>query len=63
MERVADPGIVSALLSLVLANRNRLSAIGYNQVSLMNADALHWLMDDRWYPKILLCIHKAFALH
>lgn len=32
MERVADPSIVSALLSLVLASRNKLAALGYNQV-------------------------------
>ncbi|KIM71203.1 hypothetical protein PILCRDRAFT_83024, partial [Piloderma croceum F 1598] len=32
MERVADPSVVSALLSLVLASRNKLAAIGYSQV-------------------------------
>ena len=32
MERVADPSVVSALLSLVLATRNKLAAIGYSQV-------------------------------
>ena len=32
MERVPDPSIVSALLSLVLASRNKLVALGYNHV-------------------------------
>ena len=32
VERVLDPSIVSALLSLVLASRNKLAALGYNQV-------------------------------
>lgn len=40
MERVADPVIVSALLSLVLATRNRLAAIGYSQVSFTDVGAL-----------------------
>lgn len=40
MERVADPVIVSALLSLVLATRNKLSAVGYSQVSFTSAGAL-----------------------
>lgn len=33
MERIADPVVVSALLSLVLAVRNNLAAIGYAHVS------------------------------
>src|ERR1700692_2090035 len=32
MERVADPSVVSALLSLVLATRNKLAVIGYSHV-------------------------------
>lgn len=34
MERVADPNVISALLSLVLATRNKLAALGYSQVIL-----------------------------
>jgi hypothetical protein len=32
MERVADPVVVTALLSLVLATRNQLAAIGFGHV-------------------------------
>lgn len=32
MERIADPAIVSALLSLVLSTRNKLAALGYSHV-------------------------------
>jgi len=32
MERVGDPSVVSALLSLVVTMRNKLHALGFTQV-------------------------------
>ena len=32
MERVGDPSVVSALLSLVVTMRNKLNALGFSQV-------------------------------
>jgi hypothetical protein len=37
MERVADPTVVTALLSLVLATRNQLATIGFSHVCLFNS--------------------------
>lgn len=36
-ERIADPMVVSSLLSLVLAMRNKLAALGYNHVCSLNS--------------------------
>lgn len=32
MERVADPSVVAALLSVVLVSRNKVAALGFSQV-------------------------------
>ena len=60
-ERIVDPMFVSALFSLVLSTRNKLSHLGYSHASLHPiCISLSFLHLSRCFLKILFSIHMPF---
>lgn len=57
MERVADPTVVSALLSIVATTRNKLATIGVTQVSQFNHCSVH-VYESVHVARACLTIHS-----
>jgi hypothetical protein len=56
-ERIADPMFVSALFSLILSTRNKLSHLGYSHASLHPISLSNFLHLSRFFLKILFFTH------